>query len=60
MKFWAVFGIRGCREKNLPTAISMQLFRVVFFNFLWAKGKFKQILISIHTKKLHNIKLSII
>ena len=30
MKFWAVLGSRGCREKNLPTAISMQLFGVVF------------------------------
>ena len=23
MKFWAVLGRRGCREKTLPTAISM-------------------------------------
>ena len=31
MKFWAVLGSRCCREKkNLPTAISMQLFGVVF------------------------------
>ena len=30
MKFWAVLGSRGCREKKLPTAISMQLFGVVF------------------------------
>ena len=29
-KFWTVLGSQGCREKNLPTAISMQLFGVVF------------------------------
>ena len=34
MKFWAVLGSWGCREKNLPTAISMQLFEVVFSTFL--------------------------
>ena len=33
MKIWAVLGSRGCREKNLPTAISMQLFGVVFSTF---------------------------
>ena len=39
LKFWAV---RGCREKKkLPTAISKQLFDVVFLNFLWAKKIFK-------------------
>jgi hypothetical protein len=26
MKFWAVLGSRGCREKKLSAAISMQLF----------------------------------
>jgi hypothetical protein len=30
MKFWAVLGSQGCREKKLPTAISMQLFGLVF------------------------------
>jgi hypothetical protein len=30
MKFWAVLGSWGCREKKIPTAISMQLFGVVF------------------------------
>ena len=30
MKFWAVLGSRGCREKKIPTAISMQLFGDVF------------------------------
>ena len=33
MKIWAVLGSRGCREKNLPTAISMQLFGVFFSTF---------------------------
>ena len=33
MKFWAVLGSPGCREKKLPTAISMQLFGVVFSTF---------------------------
>jgi hypothetical protein len=40
MKFWAVLGSRGCREKNLPTAISMQFFGVVFSTFCGQK-KFK-------------------
>ena len=31
MKFWAVLGRRGCREK---TAISKQLFEVVFSTFV--------------------------
>ena len=30
MKFWVVLGSQGCREKNLPTAISKQLFQVFF------------------------------
>ena len=39
MKFWAV----GAAEKiKLPTAISMQLFGGVFFNFLWAKKNLKK------------------
>ena len=33
LKFWADLGRRGCREKKLPTAISMQLFVVVFSTF---------------------------
>ena len=33
MKFWAVLGRQGWSEKNLPTAISMQLFGVVFSTF---------------------------
>jgi hypothetical protein len=37
MKFWAVLGSRGCREKKLPTAISMQLFGVVFSTFCGQK-----------------------
>jgi hypothetical protein len=49
MKFWAVLGSRGCREKNLPTAISMQLFEVVFSTFCGQKTYlyiFKNILAS--------------
>ena len=38
MKFWAVLGSRGCREKKLPTAISMQLFEVVFSTFCGQKN----------------------
>ena len=37
MKFWAVLGSRGCSEKKLPTAISMQLFGVVFSTFCGQK-----------------------
>ena len=33
MKFWADLGSWGCREKNLPTAKSKQLFKVVFSTF---------------------------
>jgi hypothetical protein len=32
-KFWAVLDSRACREKNFPTAISKQLFQVVFSTF---------------------------
>ena len=41
MKFWAVLGSGGCREKNLPTAISMQLFGVVFSTFCGQENIFK-------------------
>jgi hypothetical protein len=37
MKFWAVLGSRGCREKKLPTAISKELFQVVFSTFCGQK-----------------------
>jgi hypothetical protein len=37
MKFWAVLGSQGFREKNLPTAISMQLFGEVFSTFCGQK-----------------------
>ena len=37
MKLWSVLGSRGCREKNLPTAISMQLLGVVFQLFVGKK-----------------------
>jgi hypothetical protein len=45
MKFWTVLGSRGCREKKVTNAISMQLFEVFFstFNFL---DFFKDILAS--------------
>ena len=33
MKFWAVLGSQGCRQKKLPTAISKQLFEVFFSAF---------------------------
>jgi hypothetical protein len=33
MKFWAILDSRGCREKKLSTAISMQLFGVFFSTF---------------------------
>ena len=38
MKFWAVLGRQGYGEKNLPTAISMQLFvgKIDFFNVISA------------------------
>ena len=31
---WAVLGSRGCREKKIQTAISMQLLRPVFYVFM--------------------------
>ena len=37
MKFWAVLGRRGSREKQIPTAINMQLFGVVFSTFFGKK-----------------------
>ena len=57
MKFWAVLGSQGCREKKkLPTATSMQLFGVVFQLFV---GKTKFIFLkkyySARTEKLRKI-----
>ena len=49
VNFWAVLGSWGYREKNLPTATSMQLFGVVFSVF-WSQK------IILSTEKLHNIK----
>jgi hypothetical protein len=40
MKFWAVLGSWCCREKKLPTAISMQLFGVVFSTFSGQKKNY--------------------
>ena len=37
VKFWAVLGSWCCRGKNLPTAINMQLFGVVFSAFCGQK-----------------------
>ena len=37
MKFWAVLGSRGCREKKIPTAISMKLSGVVSYVFMVKK-----------------------
>ena len=42
MKFWAVFGRQGCRDKNFPTAISMQLFGVFFYVFKGKKNHFEK------------------
>ena len=57
IKFWAILGCQGCREKTLPTAISMQLFGVVFYCF---EGQFLFYFFleypSIRTEKLHSIK----
>ena len=60
MKFWAGLGSRGCREKNLPTAISMQLFGVVFSTFCGQIGFliFKKYF-SIRTEKLHSFSYQI-
>ena len=51
MKFWAVLGSRGCREKQVPTAISKQLFEVVFELFV---GKKIKIYFFKNAEKLHN------
>ena len=40
MKFWVVLGSRGCKEKNLLTALSKQLFEVVFWTFCVQKEYF--------------------
>ena len=57
MKFWAVLGSRGCREKNLPTAISMQLFEVVFSTFCGQKKnlRFLKKYFSVRIEKLHKM-----
>ena len=49
MKFWAVLGGQGSRDKKIPTAISMQLFEVDFSTFCGQKNifiSFKNILAS--------------
>ena len=55
MKFCDVLGSQDCREKQLPTAISKQLFEVVFSTFCGQKNFFFQyILFSIRTKKIQD------
>jgi hypothetical protein len=58
MKFWAVLGSRGCREKKTPNCHKYATFRGGFFQFLWAKKKFEffKKYFSIRTEKLHSIK----
>ena len=42
MKFWAVLGSGGCREKKFPTAMSAYAtFWVGFHNFMWARKHFQ-------------------
>ena len=57
MKFWAVLGSWGCRKKNSPTAISMQLFGVIFSTFCGQKTLFifLEKYFIIRTEKLHSI-----
>jgi hypothetical protein len=54
MKFWAVLGSQGCREKKTPTCHKYATFWDGFFNFLWAKKdlKLKKKPFSISTKKV--------
>jgi hypothetical protein len=37
MKFWAVLGCGGCREKTTPNCHKYATFWGGFFNFLWEK-----------------------
>ena len=55
-KFWAVLGSQGYR-KNFPTAISLQLFGMVFSTFCGQKDIFLKKYCRVRTKKLHGIKL---
>ena len=41
MKFWAVLGSQGCRQKNPPNCHKNATFWGGFFNFLGAKNNFK-------------------
>ena len=56
MKFWAV---EAAEKKNLPTAISKQLFEVLFSTFCGQKKnlKFFKLHFCVRTEKLHNIEL---
>ena len=55
MKFWAVLGSRGCREKKTPRADYEQLFGVVFLTFCGQKKKKKNRVCL--TEKLHRKKV---
>jgi hypothetical protein len=57
MKFRAVLGSQGCREKT-PNCHKYATFLGGFFNFLWAKifSRFLEKYFSIRTEKLHRIK----
>jgi hypothetical protein len=39
MKFWAVLGSQGCREKKPPNCHKYAFFGGGFFKFLWGKKK---------------------
>ena len=41
MRFWAVLGSRGCREKKFPKCHKYATFWGGFFNFLWARKHFQ-------------------
>ena len=61
MKLWAVlgcFGQSGLERKKTPNCHKYATFWSVFFNFLWAKKKFKfsKKHFSTCTEKLHSIK----
>ena len=57
MKFWAVLGCWGCREKKTPNCHRYATFWCGFFNFLWANFYFLWKCFCARTEKLHNMKL---
>ena len=59
MKFWAVLGSQGCREKKTPNCHKYATCRGGFFQFLVGKKKLEFFLkryFIIRTEKLHSIK----